>query len=109
MWRWGEPVAPLAACLARGGVLALPTESSYALGVDPASPQGVAAVYRIKVREADKPLPVVAAGLGQLPGLGIDPDLPILVPLSRVWPAPLAVLLPLARPLPAAAGTGALA
>lgn len=108
-WRWGEPVEPLIDCLARGGVLVLPTESSYALAVDPASAAGVAAVYRIKGREAGKPLPVVAAGLDQIAGLGISPDLPILVRLSRVWPAPVSVLLPLARPLPAGAGAGTLA
>jgi L-threonylcarbamoyladenylate synthase len=111
-WRWGEPVEPLAACLDRGGVLAVPTESSYALAADPWNPAGVAAIYRIKHREAGKPLPVVAAGLHQLAGLGIAPDLPILRRLSRVWPAPVTVALPLARPLAAtaaAAGAGTLA
>jgi L-threonylcarbamoyladenylate synthase len=90
-------------------VLAIPTESSYALAADPASAAGVAAVYRMKGRDAGKPLPVVASGLDQLAGLGIDPDLPILVRLARVWPAPVSVLVPLTRPLPAAAGAGTLA
>ncbi|HXO21806.1 MAG TPA: L-threonylcarbamoyladenylate synthase [Thermoanaerobaculia bacterium] len=108
-WRWGDPVAPLVDLLARGGILAIPTESSYGLAVDPRNAQGVAAVYAVKGREAGKPLPVVIAGRGQLAGLGIDPDLPILERLAAAWPGPLSVLLPLARPLPAAAGTGRLA
>lgn len=111
-WRWGDPVAPLAALLSRGGVLAIPTESSYGLACDPRNPAGVAAVYRVKGRPADKPLPVVIAGPEQLPGLGIDPDLPILGRLSPAWPGALSLLLPLPPrpvPLPAAAGAGALA
>ena len=36
--------------LAAGGVLAIPTESSYGLGVDPREPRGVEAIYRLKGR-----------------------------------------------------------
>jgi len=109
IWRFGEPVQPLADLLARGGVLAIPTESSYALAADPGNREGVAAVYRIKDREAGKPLPVVVAGIDQLAGLGIDPDLPILGVLARSWPGSLTAVLPLLRPLPAAAGVRSLA
>ena len=77
VWHWGDPVAPLRALLARGGVLAFPTESSYGLGADPRNPAGVETIYRIKGREAGKPLPVVVAGREQLADLGIDPDLHI--------------------------------
>jgi L-threonylcarbamoyladenylate synthase len=109
VWHPGEPVAPLAACLARGGLLAIPTESSYGLGADPGNPKGVAAVYRVKGREAGKPLPVVVADFDQLVGLGIDPDLPILKRIRDGWPGPLSVLLPSSAGLPAAAGAGSLA
>jgi L-threonylcarbamoyladenylate synthase len=104
VWHWGEPVAPLADLLARGGILAIPTESSYGLAAHPASAAGVEAIYRVKGREAGKPLPVVVAETGQLAGLGIPPDLPILERLSACWPGPLTVVLPTDRPLPAAAG-----
>ena len=113
LWRWGDPIAPLRALLARGGVLAIPTESSYGLGADPWNAAGVEAVYRIKDRERGKPLPVVVAGLEQMADLGIDPDLNIVKRLSAHWPGPLTVVLPLvlpgARPLPATAGEGTLA
>ncbi|MBW8879180.1 MAG: L-threonylcarbamoyladenylate synthase [Acidobacteria bacterium] len=113
VWRWGDPVAPLRALLARGGVLAIPTESSYGLGADPWNAAGVEAVYRIKDRERGKPLPVVVAAVEQMADLGIDPDLNIVKRLSAHWPAPLTVALPLvlpgARPLPASAGEGTLA
>jgi L-threonylcarbamoyladenylate synthase len=90
-------------------VLAIPTESSYGLGVDPWNRTGIEAVYRIKEREAGKPLPVVIAGRGQLAGLGIDPNLPILDRLMECWPGPLTVVLPTASPVPAAAGASGLA
>jgi L-threonylcarbamoyladenylate synthase len=113
IWHFGDPVAPLQAVLARGGMLVIPTESSYGLGVDPRNRTGVAAVYRIKGRDAGKALPVVVADRGQLGGLGIDPNLPILVPLSACWPGPLTVVLPLAQSgpdrIPAAAGEETLA
>lgn len=109
VWRWGDPVAPLADLVARGGLLAIPTESSYGLAADPRNPAGVAAVYRVKGRPADMPLPVVVAGPEQLPGLGIARDLPILDRLSAAWPGPLSLLLPLSMPLPAAAGAATLA
>jgi L-threonylcarbamoyladenylate synthase len=112
LWRPGDPVEPLRALLRRGGVLAIPTESSYGLGADPRNRNGVEAIYRVKGREARKALPVVVAGLDQLADLGIDPDLSILKPLSACWPGPLTVLLPIARSLrqlPAAAGETTLA
>ena len=41
IWRWGESLAPLQSALAEGYVLAIPTESSYGLAVDPRSREGV--------------------------------------------------------------------
>jgi len=115
LWRWGDPVEPLRELLARGGVLAIPTESSYGLGADPRNRIGVEAIYRIKGREPRKPLPVVVADLAQLADLGIDPDLSILKVLSACWPGPLTAVLPIKRPIlrpeliPAAAGEPTLA
>ncbi len=109
IWRPGEPVEPLRELLRRGGVLAIPTGSSYGLAADPRNLTGVEAIYRIKGREPRKALPVVVAGPEQLADLGIDPGLSILIPLSACWPGPLTVVLPVARPLPASAGEGVLA
>jgi L-threonylcarbamoyladenylate synthase len=72
----------------------------------------VEAIYRIKVREAGKPLPVVVSGRDQLADLGVDPNLYIVEYLLKHWPAPLSGVLPIsrsARLLPASAGTGTLA
>jgi L-threonylcarbamoyladenylate synthase len=116
VYHFGDSIEPLASLLARGGVVAFPTESSYGLGVDPWNRMGVEAIYRIKEREAGKALPVVIAGREQLAGLGIDPDVRlfqgdpnIVERFLAVWPAPLTVILPVARPLPASAGERSLA
>jgi L-threonylcarbamoyladenylate synthase len=109
VFRFGDPVGPLQELLRRGGILAIPTESSYGLGVDPWNPMGVEAVYRVKGREAGKALPVVIAGREQLAGLGVDPDLYIVERLLALWPAALTAVLPIERPLPASAGERTLA
>jgi len=108
-WRWGEDLAELRRLVERGGVAAIPSESSYGLGADPRNPHGVAAIYDLKGREAGKPLPVVAADLEQIAALGIDPEDPAVAAASRCWPAPLTVIAPLTRALPAAAGGKTLA
>ncbi len=109
LWRPGDEIRLLADLLARGGVLGVATESSYGLAVDPANAAGVAAIYRLKGRSASKPLPVVAADVAALATLGIDPDSPQVRWLAERWPAPLAGLLTIEEPLPAAAGSGQLA
>jgi L-threonylcarbamoyladenylate synthase len=114
-WRWDDSPDPLVDLLDAGGVLAIPTESSYGLAADPWNEDGVEAIYRLKGRERGKPLPVLVAGLRQMASLGIDPDLPILARLGRLWPAPLTAVLPLSASIgpagmpAAAAGTRTLA
>jgi L-threonylcarbamoyladenylate synthase len=104
-WHWGEPLDPIHRLLARGGVLAIPTESSYGLAVDPRSSSGVETIFRFKQREARKPLPVVVGGTHHLEQLGVEPGDERLLALAGFWPAPLTVVVPIAADLPAAAGT----
>ena len=97
-------MAVLGALLDRGGVLAIPTESSYGLGVDPCRRQGVESVYQIKGRPRRVALPVVVAGIEQLTEVGVDLDEPALDLLRALWPAPLTAVFPCRPGLPAAAG-----
>lgn len=108
-WHWSDPVEPLQKLLRRGGILAIPTESSYGLGTDPWNPAGVEAIYRLKGRERGKALPVVIAGREQLSHLGVDPNLYIVERLFALWPAPLTAVLPISRPIPATGGESRLA
>jgi len=103
-WRFGDDVDPLRALVARGGILAIPTESSYGLAVDPRSAAGVEAIYRVKERERGKPLPVVAADLAQIAALGVSPDDEAVRRAAPLWPAALTIVASIAEPLPASAG-----
>ncbi len=107
-WRSGRPVEPLRGVIARGGVLAIPTESSYGLAVDPRNAAAVESVFGIKRRPAGQPLPVVVADFEQIRALGARLPSVLEARLAALWPAPLTVLLPVAGGLPAAAGSARL-
>ncbi len=110
IWPWDRDLEVVKRALAEGRVLAVPTESSYGLAVDPRSLAGVDAIYRLKERERGKPLPVVAANLEQAIDLGVEPNEAIRLAEAH-WPAPLTVVAPLRAGLsvPAAAGGDTLA
>lgn len=108
-WRWGEPLDELRELVERGGVLAIPTESSYGLGVDPRSRSAVDNLFAVKGRPPGKPLPVVAGGFAQLDLLRADWRASRLGSLSGLWPASLTLLLPLDEPIAASAGERTLA
>ncbi len=109
-WEWRRAASELPELLAAGGVVAFPTESSYGLGVDPENAGAVETVYALKGRPRGMPLPVVVADTMRLAGLGmrIRKD-SYADTLAGAWPAPLSLVLPVERPLPAAAGGGSLA
>lgn len=110
IWPWDGDPSDLSQPLADGHVLAIPTESSYGLAVDPRSATGVEAIYRLKERERGKPLPVVAASLTQATDLGIEANEAVRMAEDH-WPAPLTVVAPLRSgvSVPAAAGGKTLA
>ena len=109
IWSWGDSLRAVRETLAAHGILGIPTESSYALAVDPRSSEGVETIFRFKERPADKPLPVVVGALEHLELLGIDTQDDDLRTLASLWPSPLSVVVSIHRPLPAAGGSGSLA
>lgn len=109
VWHFGESVTALRELLDRGGILAVPTESSYGLATDPWSERGVRAIYQVKGRDTTKALPVIAGDLDQLAQLGIDPSSPEVAPFAACWPAALSVVAPTSRLLPASGGERRLA
>ena len=109
-WPWEGDLEVVKRALAEGRVLAVPTESSYGLAVDPRSLAGVDAIYRLKERERNKALPVVAADVAQARDLGIEANEAVRMAEGH-WPAPLTVVAPLlpGASVPAAAGGATLA
>ena len=110
IWPWDGDLEVVKRALADGRVLAVPTESSYGLAVDPRSTAGVDAIYRLKERDRGKPLPVVAADLAQAVDLGIEANEAARMAEAH-WPAPLTVVAPLlpGASVPAAADGATLA
>jgi L-threonylcarbamoyladenylate synthase len=84
--------------------LAIPTESSWGLAVDPRDARGVEAIFSLKGRHEASPLPVVAADRSQILALGVDPTDPGLTLGEPHWPAALSVVVQLQAPLPASRG-----
>lgn len=101
---WG----PIARIIQVGGVIAMPTESFYALGANPLDPAAIRRVWAIKGRPAEKPILVVIADRDQLATFveAVTPAAEALI--EHFWPGPLTVILPAASRVPGAltAGTG---
>ena len=97
-----------AAVLRRGGVVALPTDTFYALAVRVDDAEALVRLRAAKGRAGDKPLPVLVAGLAQAEALsgGLPEAARRLA--TRWWPGPLTLVVPAPPGLPAAltAGTG---
>ena len=85
-------LAPAAAWLARGGIVAFPTDTFYGLAVDPTSPAAVQALFDLKGRDASVAVPLVAASLAQVdafcgPLTGATRRLAL-----TFWPGPLSLV-----------------
>ena len=94
----GTDVAAAASILARGGLVAFPTETVYGLGGDAASEHAAAKIFAVKGRPRAHPLIVhLAAGeAGGPPRLdGWARDIPALAVqlVAAAWPGPLTVIL----------------
>lgn len=84
----------------RGGSILFPTESFYALGVDPFSNPAVEKVFLLKGRPPDQPLLVLIDGPERLPLFAavVPGEYPLL--MRRFWPGPLTLLFPALPSLP---------
>ena len=97
-------VSAVRQALAEHGIVAIPTETFYGLAVDPRDASAVDRVFAAKGRPAEKALLVVGASLGQLEELVVVGE-PWRSRLTAAWPAPLTVVLPTTRPIPAGGAT----
>lgn len=90
-----------AAVVRRGGVIAVPTESSYALGADPWNGPAVERVCVLKGRPTGKPILVLLANRTQV--FRFARAVPKLAAslMDHFWPGPLTIVLPAVSGLPA--------
>ena len=85
--------------LSASGVLAMPTESYYALGARACDDEAVRRVCTIKGRE-DKPILVLISDRAQLAQLVTDIPVAAQVLMDRFWPGPLTLVFRAAPDLP---------
>lgn len=95
--------------LLESGVVILPTDTIYGLHAVASETEGVSKLFRIKAREEKKPFLVLCNTIDQMCGLGVSLRERHRDFLASIWPAPLTVVLPLAAPIPASAGSLSLA
>jgi len=79
--------------LAAGGLLAHPTETVYGLGSRPVA-EDLAALARLKGREAGKPFLLLVAGIEMAERFGLQPGGAARALIDRFWPGPLTLVLP---------------
>ena len=89
-----DAIAEAASWIARGKVVAIPTDTFYGLAVDPFRPDAVARVFEIKGRSADRALPLIAADVAQVTRLVGPLSLLAQRLADHYWPGPLTLLVP---------------
>lgn len=83
-----------------GKVIAFPTDTFYALGADPLNLAAVNEVFRVKGRDAARPLPLLVESVDQ--AAEFSGDLPQLFfkLAGKYWPGPLTMVVPAAKGIP---------
>ena len=87
-------VAAMARAIARGNVVAIPTDTVYGLACDPRDAGAVARIYEVKGRPDDLELTLLAAGAAQLHDVVRFSDASRAL-TDAFWPGGLSIVLPL--------------
>lgn len=83
----------LIAAVARGEVIAIPTDTVYGFAARPDLPGAVEAIFRLKGRPDSKPLPVLGSSLEQLRAVAVI-DGPAERVAERFWPGGVTIVVP---------------
>lgn len=86
--------------LARGGVVAIPTETVYGLAADASNPDAVRRVFAIKGRPANHPVIVHLSAVDDLARWARHPPRAAYLLAERYWPGPLTLVLERASRVP---------
>jgi L-threonylcarbamoyladenylate synthase len=80
--------------LRNGEMICYPTETFYALGVDPWNEQALLHLYTLKKRPLDKELPLIASDIAMVASLCDVADSRFVTLAKKFWPGPLTLVLP---------------
>ncbi|MPZ69021.1 MAG: threonylcarbamoyl-AMP synthase [Actinobacteria bacterium] len=81
------------AVLRSGGVVVLPTDTVYGVGVSVSAPGAIETLFNLKRRPFDKPIPVLGPDVAALRDV-VDIDERAVAIAERFWPGPLTLVLP---------------
>ena len=96
-----DVIETVAGVLLGDGVMAYPTETFYGLGAVCFSGEAVRRIYRLKARDAGKPLSLIVSSLDMIETLAIGPP-PVFHRLAgEFWPGPLTLVLKASPAFPA--------
>ena len=104
----GDFLREVRGLLLAGGLVALPTETFYALAAYPFEEKSLVRLFSLKARPPAKPLLVLVSAPEMLPQVAGDvPEAGVRL-MARFWPGPLTLILPARPGLPAllTGGTG---
>jgi len=95
----------------RGRIIAIPTDSLYAIVADPFNLQSVRRVFDAKGRESDRSLPLVVSDLLMAEDLAKEVTARFYLLARHFWPGPLTMIVPASAkvPLKVTGNTGRLA
>ncbi len=88
----GEGIEKASQIISQGGVAVFPTDTVYGIGCDPYNRVAVEKVYRIKSRDASKPLPVLTHSVEAAQRIAEFNELAKRI-VERFWPGPLTIIL----------------
>jgi L-threonylcarbamoyladenylate synthase len=90
----------IAADLCAGSVIAYPTETFYALGAAAFSRKAVERIFRLKRRDASKPLSFIVSDMDMVDDVVSSLPWPFAALAAEFWPGALTLVLPAAAGLP---------
>lgn len=101
-----QVIARVALILSKGGLVAFPTDTFYALGADPFNDLALRRLFGVKGRPLDKPLPLLIGQEDQATLVTAQlPEMAIKL-VKRFWPGPLTIIVPPKADLPRAVVAG---
>jgi L-threonylcarbamoyladenylate synthase len=92
--RIGTSIDTAADIIRRGGIVVIPTETTYGLAVDPDDNDAVRRLFRIKKRQANKPMLLLIGSIAQVAGLVDEIPPPFVGLMQQYWPGPLTLVFP---------------